>query len=142
MDFGREIGICKSVWFPPLGVSGDMTDWRSVGIGFVLQVVFGIVAFAFPGIGTIIAGFLAGVISGYITRRGTTSGAWHALLSGALGGVVVAILAGIALSVVGLTFNSLIALVGGGGVLIVGVLISVLTAIPSAIGGAVGGFAG
>ncbi|WP_160135326.1 DUF5518 domain-containing protein [Halococcus salsus] len=117
-----------------------MTDWRSVGIGFGFQVVFGVVAFALPGLGTIIAGFLAGLISAYLTNNGAREGAWHSLLSGALGGVIVAVLAGIAISLLGLAFGSsgLWALFGGG-VVAVGVVIAFLTAIPSAVGGAIGG---
>lgn len=117
-----------------------MTDWRSVGIGFVLQVVFGIVAFAFPGIGTVIAGFLAGLISAYVTNHGASEGAWHSLLSGALGGIIVAILAGIAISLLGFALGSSgLGALFGGGVVIVGISIAFLTAIPSAIGGAIGG---
>jgi len=117
-----------------------MTDWRSVGIGFVLQVVFGILAFALPGIGTVIAGFLAGLISAYLTNNGARAGAWHSLLSGALGGTIVAILAGIAITLLGFAFGSSgLGALFGGGVVTIGVLIAFLTAIPSAVGGAIGG---
>lgn len=118
-----------------------MTDWRSVGIGFVLQVVFGIIAFAFLGVGTVIAGFLAGLVSAYLTNDGARAGAWHSLLSGALGGIIVAIIAGIAISLLGFALGSSgLGALFGGSVVAIGVLIAFLTAIPSSVGGAIGGY--
>lgn len=117
-----------------------MTDWRSVGIGFVLQVVFGIIAFAFLGVGNVIAGFLAGLVSAYLTNDGARAGAWHSLLSGALGGIIVAIIAGIAISLLGFALGSSgLGALFGGSVVAIGVLIAFLTAIPSSVGGAIGG---
>jgi len=117
-----------------------MTDWRSVGIGFGFQVVFGVLAFALPGIGTVIAGFLAGLISAFLTNHGASVGAWHSFLSGALGGVIVAILAGVAITLLGFALGSSgLGALFGGGVVTIGVLIALLTAIPSAVGGAIGG---
>lgn len=118
-----------------------MTDWRSVGIGFVLQVVFGIIAFAFLGVGTAIAGFLAGLISAYLTNHGARDGAWHSLLSGALGGIIIATIAGIAISLLGFALGSSeLGALFGGSVVAIGVVIAFLTAIPSSVGGAIGGY--
>lgn len=118
-----------------------MTDWRSVGIGFVLQVVFGIIAFAFLGVGTAIAGFLAGLISAYLTNPDARAGAWHSLLSGALGGIIIATIAGIAISLLGFALGSSeLGALFGGSVVAIGVVVAFLTAIPSSVGGAIGGY--
>ncbi|WP_245634156.1 DUF5518 domain-containing protein [Halalkalicoccus paucihalophilus] len=118
-----------------------MTDWRSVGIGFVLQVVFGIIAFAFLGVGTAIAGFLAGLVSAYLTNHDARDGAWHSLLSGALGGIIIATIAGVAISLLGFALGSSeLGALFGGSVVTIGIVIAFLTAIPSSVGGAIGGY--
>jgi hypothetical protein len=116
-----------------------MTDWRAVGIGFLVSIVAGIVAFALPVVGHIGAGLIGGGVAGYLAESGIGSGAWHGLLAGAVGGIVLALLFGLGAGFLG----SIAAGPGGGllgaGVFVVGVIIAFVLAIDSAIGGAVGG---
>ena len=50
-----------------------MTDWRAVGIGFLVSVVAGIVAFVLPVIGHVGAGLLGGFAAGYVAGGGIWS---------------------------------------------------------------------
>ena len=40
-----------------------MTDWRAVGIGFLVHVLLGLIGFALPGIGHLAAGLIGGCFS-------------------------------------------------------------------------------
>src|SRR6056297_804776 len=78
-----------------------MTDWRAVGIGFVVQVLVGLFAFAIPGIGHVAAGLIGGFAAGYVAGGGLFRGAWHGLLAGAIGGILIGILVAIVVTIIG-----------------------------------------
>lgn len=119
-----------------------MTDWRAVGIGFLVQLVLGVFAFAIPGLGHVGAGLIGGFVAGYLAGGGLLRGAWHGTLAGAIGGLVVAVLlAGLVTFVGSIGLGPLGALAGGGVFVLVAVT-ALLLAIDSAIGGAVGGLLG
>ena len=116
-----------------------MTNWRAVGIGFVVQFVLGLIGFALPGIGHGAAGLIGGFVAGYVAEDGFFGGAWHGLLAGALGGIVLAILFGIALTVLGTIGLGPLGPLVGGATFLVAAVVALLFAIDSAIGGAIGG---
>ncbi len=121
----------------PLAVRGAMTNWRAVGIGFLVMVVVGLVGLAVPGIGQLFAGLVGGFVAGYIAGGGLLSGAWHGLLAGGFAGFLLALVVGLA----GLALGPVGAVVGGG--LAVVILVgSVFLALDSAVAGLVGGLLG
>lgn len=122
---------------PVRGVRPDMTNWRAVGIGFLVQFLLGLVAFALPGIGHLVAGLFGGFVAGYLAGGGLGRGFWHGLLAGSLGGIAVAIVLAIAVSVFGLALGPLGPLLGAG-VLVVAVFVALLLGFESAIAGAIG----
>jgi len=112
-----------------------MTDWRAVGIGFIVGLVIATVGLALPIIGQI-----GGFIAGYLAGGGLGSGAWHGLLAGAIGGLIIAVFVFVGASLLGLTVTEPVnAVVGGAGLTAVVVFLSVLFALDSAIAGAIGG---
>ncbi len=119
-----------------------MTNWRAVGIGFLIELFLGIVGLLVPGIGQLVAGLIGGFVAGYLGSTTVRGGLWHGLLAGSLGGFFIAIPVGIVVAVasieIGLTtqFWSLIA---GVGVTMVTLLVAVVLGANSAIGGAIGG---
>jgi len=119
-----------------------MTNWRAVGIGFVVQVLIGIFAFAIPGIGHAAAGLIGGFVAGYVAGGGLGRGAWHGLLAGAIGGIVVAIFVGAGVTVVGSVGAGPLGFLAGLGSLALAIVVALLLAIPSGIAGALGGLIG
>lgn len=117
-----------------------MTDWRAVGIGFLVQFVVGLFGFLVPGIGHVVAGFLGGVAAGYVAHRGVGSGAWHGLLAGAIGGIVLTLLFAVVVTIVGSIATGPFGPFFGGATVLVGVIASFLFALDSAVGGALGGW--
>jgi len=116
-----------------------MTNWRAVGIGFVVLFVAGALATALPVIGHIGAGLLGGFAAGYVAGGGLTNGAWHGLLAGAIGGIAVAAVFALVVGVLGVAVGGPFGgAVGFGGVLFGGAAIALLLAIDSAIAGAIG----
>lgn len=119
-----------------------MTNWRAVGIGFLIELFLGIVGLLVPGIGQLVAGLIGGFVAGYLGSTTVRGGLWHGLLAGSLGGFFIAIPVGILVAVasieIGLTtqFWSLIA---GVGVTMVTLLVAVVLGVNSAVGGAIGG---
>lgn len=116
-----------------------MTDWYAVGVGFVVELVVGVVGLAIPGVGQIGAGFVGGFAAGYLAGGGIGRGAWHGLLAGAIGGVVLAVLLGVAVSVLGLAAGPLGPLLGLGAFGLA-LVVAVLLALDSGLAGAVGGW--
>ncbi len=116
-----------------------MTNWRAVGIGFLVEIVVGVFAFALPGIGHAAAGLLGGFVAGWIAGGGIGSGAWHGLLAGSIGGIVIAILVAIGATLLGTIGAGPLGIFIGMGTFAVAVGAAVILAIDSAIGGAVAG---
>lgn len=119
--------------------SSDMTNWRAVGIGFLVQVVLGLVGFALPGIGHAAAGLLGGFAAGYVAAEGMGSGAWHGLLAGAIGGILLGILVAVGITIIGTLSAGPLGPILGGATFVAAVVIALILAIDSAIGGLVGG---
>ena len=119
-----------------------MTDWRAVGIGFVVGVITGLIAFAVPLIGHIGAGLIGGFAAGYVAcsdgRDGIGRGAWHGLLAGAIGGIVLAVVFAVLVLFVGVLAGGPAGVLGGASVFVGGVLIAFVLALDSAVGGAIG----
>ena len=116
-----------------------MTNWRAVLVGFAVEFVFGVFAFALPGIGHAAAGLAGGFVAGWMAGGGLWRGAWHGLLAGAIGGIVVAIiivLFGLVLGATGLVPAGFLGL----GIGLIALVVFLLLAIDSAIAGAVGGW--
>src|SRR5699024_6917911 len=95
------------------GLSMTMTNWRAVGIGFVVHIILGIIG-APIGIGPFVAGLISGFVAGYIAGGSFFNGAWHGLLGGSIGGIVLAVVLGVVVGVAGLTLGPLGGLLGGG----------------------------
>lgn len=114
-----------------------MTEWRAVGLGFIVELVVGLIGLAVPGIGQLFAGLVGGFVAGYSARGGLLSGAWHGLLAGGLAGFLLALVIGMG----SLALGPIGALIGGGLALVV-LLLTVVLAIDSAIAGIVGGALG
>jgi hypothetical protein len=118
------------------------TNWRAVGIGFVVIAALGVVGAYVEQLavfGTVLGSVVGGFAAGYFAREGTANGAWNGLLAGAIGALVlVAVLValGLAVSVVTLSLGGVFATIG---VAFAAVVLIGLAAIPAAIGGAVGG---
>ena len=68
-----------------------MTNWRAVGVGFVLLVVIGTAGVSVPAVGQLGAGLVGGFTAGYLAGGGPGRGAWHGLVAGSLAGLVVAV---------------------------------------------------
>jgi hypothetical protein len=116
----------------------DMTNWRAVGIGFLIELVLSIVLVVVPGLGQLAAALIGGFAAGYVAGGGLTSGFWHGLLAGALGGILVAV-------IIGLFGSAVLGLGGGGagvafglGVTLFAIAVFFLISIPSAVAGIVG----
>lgn len=133
----------RSVGFSPLaaiellpGPALDrvMTNWRAVGIGFLVTVVVGLVGVVVPGIGQLFAGLVGGFVAGYTAGGGLLGGTWHGLLAGGLAGFLLALVIGLG----SLALGPIGAIVGGGIVIVV-LLLTVVLALDSAVGGLVGG---
>ena len=117
-----------------------MTDWRAVGVGFVVLLVVGAIGLQLPLIGQIGAGLIGGFAAGYLAGGGLGSGAWHGLLAGSITGIVLTLFLALLGGVLGLGAGPLGGFLGGAGVLLVGVFVTLLFAIDSALAGAVGGW--
>ena len=116
-----------------------MTNWRAVGIGFVVLFVAGALATAVPIVGHIGAGLLGGFAAGYVASGGIANGAYHGLLAGAIGGIAVAAVFALVVGVLGVAVGGPFGgAVGFGGVLLDGAAIALLLAVDSAIAGAIG----
>lgn len=100
----------------------------------------GAIGLAVPPFGQLTAGLLAGFLAGYMAGGGSGSGGWHGLLAGSLGGIVFAVILALGISVLGGPSLGPLALLIGGGTLVVGVLLALLFGVESAIAGAVGGW--
>jgi hypothetical protein len=114
-----------------------MVNWRAVLVGFGVELVLGVFAFALPGIGHAAAGLVGGFVAGWMAGGGVWNGALHGLLAGALGGVVVVSL---------LVFASVVASIAfvpagllGFGVAALSLVVFFALAIDSAIAGAIAG---
>ncbi|WP_101294097.1 DUF5518 domain-containing protein [Halegenticoccus soli] len=115
-----------------------MTDWRAVGVGFVVLLVVGALGLSAPVIGQIGAGLVGGFAAGYLAGGGLGRGAWHGLLAGSITGVVLTVLLALVGSAIGLGAGPVGAFLGGAGVLVVGLFVTLLFALDSALAGAVG----
>jgi hypothetical protein len=115
-----------------------MVNWRAVIVGFLVEVVLGVVGVFAPGLGQLGAAILGGFAAGIIAKGGIGNGAWHGLLAGALGGLVI-------VAIFGLFGTALLGLGGGPGGVAFGlgltsflVVVWLLVSLPSAVGGAIG----
>ncbi|WP_336035304.1 DUF5518 domain-containing protein [Halobacterium yunchengense] len=116
-----------------------MVNWRAVLVGFAVQFVLGVFAFAIPGVGHAAAGLIGGFVAGWLADDGLWSGAVHGLLAGALGGLVVAffvLLFGFVLTATGFVAGGVL----GFGVAVFALVAFLLLAVDSAVAGAVGGW--
>jgi hypothetical protein len=116
-----------------------MTNWRAVGIGFVIEIVIGIFAFALPGIGHAAAGLIGGFVAGWIAGGGLGNGAWHGLLAGSIGGIVIAVLVALGATLLGTLGTGPFGVFIGMGTFAVALGVAVILALDSAIAGAIGG---
>jgi hypothetical protein len=115
-----------------------MVKWRAVLIGFAVQFVLGVFAFALPGIGHAAAGLIGGFVAGWLAQDGVWGGAVHGLLAGALGGLVVASVL-LFLSLLVSAAGVLPAGLFGFGVAAFSLVVFFLLALDSAVAGAIGG---
>ncbi|KTG08845.1 hypothetical protein AUR64_13595 [Haloprofundus marisrubri] len=115
-----------------------MTDWRAVGVGFVVLLVVGAVGLSVPILGQIGAGLIGGFAAGYLAGGGLGRGAWHGLVAGSISGIALTIFVALLGGLLGFAGGPLGGLVAGGGILVVGAVITLLFAIDSALAGAVG----
>ena len=103
-----------------------MTDWRAIGIGFIVGLTVAVVGLALPIIGQI--------------GGGLGSGAWHGLLAGAFGALLVAVFVFVGATFLGVTVTDPVnAIVGGAGLSLVVLFLAALFALDSALAGAIGG---
>ena len=119
-------------------VSPRMTNWRAVGIGFVVQVVVGLFAFAIPGVGHVAAGLIGGFAAGYVAGGGLFSGGWHGLLAGAIGGILIGVLLAIVITILGTIGLGPLGPFVGGATFVIALTVAFIQAIDSAIGGLFG----
>ena len=117
-----------------------MTNWYAVTVGFVVMTVVGVVGIAVPGLGQLTAGLVGGFLAGYMAAGGVGSGAWHGLLAGSLGGVFVAGVLGVAVSILGVAGFGPFGPLLGGGVFLVVVFVALVMGLESALAGAIGGW--
>ncbi len=116
-----------------------MVNWRAVIIGFVVEVVLGVVGLAVPVLGQAAAAVIGGGVAGYIANRGILSGGWHGLLAGAFGGIVLGVVLGLAVTLVGIGLTGPGGVVAGASVFFTVVIIALVVSIPSGLGGLLGG---
>lgn len=118
-----------------------MVRWMAVVSGFVVGLFVSVLGLALPVIGQIGGGLIGGFVAGWLAPGGFGSGAWHGLLAGAFGGILLAGFIVISTTVLGVTgvVDPVAGLLGGGGLVAAVVFLSVLLAIDSAIGGAIAG---
>lgn len=114
------------------------TDWRAVGVGFILILVVGAVGLTLPVLGQIGAGLIGGFAAGYLAGGSLGDGAWNGLLAGSISGVVLTLLLSLLGGVLGLAGGPLGGFLGGAGVFLVGLFVTLVFGIDSAIAGAVG----
>ena len=114
------------------------TDWRAVGVGFLLILVVGAVGLTLPVLGQIGAGLVGGFAAGYLAGGSLGDGAWNGLLAGSVSGIVLTLLLSVLGGALGLAGGPLGAFLGGAGVLLVGLFATLLFAVDSALAGAVG----
>lgn len=109
--------------------------------GFVVGLLIGVLGLGLPVIGQIGGGLIGGFVAGWLAHGGLVSGAWHGLLAGAFGGMLLAGFIVISTTVLGVTgvVDPVAGLLGGGGLVAAVVFLSALLAIDSAIGGAIAG---
>jgi hypothetical protein len=120
-----------------------MTNWRAVGVGFIIELSLGVVGLLVPGVGQLVAGLVGGFVAGYIGSMMIRSGLWHGLLAGSLGGFLLAIPVGLLVAVASIGIdltNQFGGLIAGVGTAVVVVLVATILGANSAIGGAIGGF--
>jgi hypothetical protein len=115
-----------------------MVNWRAVVVGFLVEFVLGVFAFAIPGVGHAAAGMIGGFVAGWLAGGGLWSGTVHGALAGALGGILV-----VAFLLVASAFAS-VAFVPAGilgfGVAVLAFVAFLLLAVDSAVAGAIGGW--
>ena len=117
-----------------------MTDWRAIGVGFLVGLTVAVVGLALPIIGQIGGGLVGGFIAGYLAGGGLGSGAWHGLPAGAFGGLLVAVFVFVGAAFLGVTVTEPVnAIVGGAGLSLVVLFLAALFALDSALAGAIGG---
>lgn len=118
-----------------------MVRWTAVVTGFVVGLLISVLGLALPVIGQIGGGLIGGFVAGWLAPGGFGSGAWHGLLAGAFGGLLLAGFIVISTTVLGVTgvVDPVAGLLGGGGMAAAVLFLSALLAIDSAIGGAIGG---
>lgn len=119
-----------------------MTNWRAVGIGFVVELCLAVIGLLVPGVGQLVAGLVGGFVAGYIGSTTIQSGLWHGLLAGSLGGFLLAVPIGVLVAVATVGFdltNQFGGLVVGIGTVTLVLLVATILGANSAIGGAVGG---
>jgi len=114
-----------------------MVNWRAVLVGFGVELVLGVFAFALPGVGHAAAGLVGGFVAGWMAGGGAWDGAVHGLLAGALGGVVVVGVLVFASAVASVAFVPAGLL--GFGVAVLALVVFLALAVDSAIAGAIGG---
>lgn len=112
-----------------------MTNWRAVGLGFLVLLVVALFGAGLPVLGQIGAGLVGGFVAGYVAGGGFVSGAWHGLVAGSITGVVFTAI----LALAGGLLSGPLAGIVGGGILFVGLALTVLFAVDSALAGAIGG---
>lgn len=111
-----------------------MTNWKAVLTGFLAELVFNILGIF---VGIVSPGIVAGLVAGYLSGTRLLSGAWHGLLAGGLGGFVLAVL----VAVTGVGYGLLVDPVGsviGLGLALALLFVMLLFAVDSAIGGMLG----
>lgn len=117
-----------------------MVNWKAVGIGFLVEVVVGVFAIGLPGIGHMAAGLFGGFVAGYLAGGSLLRGLWHGLLAGALGGLIIAVILGLTITLLGGIGLGPLGSFIGVSVFFVIVVIAFLLALDSAIGGIIGAF--
>jgi hypothetical protein len=128
-----------------------MTDWKSVGIGslvnVVLTILLGVIMFPLFFMGPVIGGLLTTYFSeeNLVNRRNPTAGAADGAVSGVIGGLIIGlifILGFSALSaIIGLIFTQ-IGAVFGTITLITGMFITIISVLIGGVLGAIGGVIG
>lgn len=111
-----------------------MTNWKAVFIGFLAELVFNLLGIF---VGIISPGIIAELVAGYLSGTRLLRGAWHGLLAGALGGIVLAVLVAITGIGYGLVVDPVGSVIGLGLALVL-LVVMLLFAIDSAIGGLIG----
>jgi hypothetical protein len=128
-----------------------MTDWKSVGIGalvnVVLTMVLALVMFPLFFLGPVIGGLLTTYLAeeNLVNRRNPTAGASDGALSGVIGGLIIGLIFilgfGALSAIIGLVFTQ-IGAVAGTITLITGMFITLISVFLGGILGAIGGVIG